>query len=421
MTGECVEVEGIGTPCPPPTVPQGYGTDCDPNCCEVPVSLYSGNDNCRDVDPHLIVVPPLGQDPVVLTITGHNGAATFDEYPEICDDSIFNPDGGTRDPGWWESFTLTDCAEIRMEFCCSDVDGQPWRPNWANLWNSCNPCEGTEVNAGVDPPVGIGRGTSGYARGGPFCDDDNLWMTFGPIPAGQYFYPMYSAPDGTGAAPPGSKYQLNVTVGACPIAACCTGSTCSEVNELVCRDLDGYWLYGTVSCGTLDPNCELPAGETDNPCCFGSCCVGPGECVDETPGGQPMDEATCDQMSGEPGNYVGGPNCENPDHPQWPNPCPMCAIVGDANCQMPNLFDDDQSPVMSDRGFPPNGVLLADDFVPTLDGITTVCVWGAYLDRIIAKRSWIAATATRKRRTTSLSAFTTMTPGFRARLWMSRP
>ncbi|GAG02210.1 unnamed protein product, partial [marine sediment metagenome] len=47
QTGECIEVTGIGTPCPPPTVPQGYGTDCDPNRCE----LKELDEPCEDCGP----------------------------------------------------------------------------------------------------------------------------------------------------------------------------------------------------------------------------------------------------------------------------------------------------------------------------------------------------------------------------------
>ena len=383
-TGECVEVEGVGTPCPPPTVAQGYGTDCDPNCCELPPSLYTGGDNCRDVYMHYIPVPSLGADPYVLTITGNNAPATYDEFDSgICDNGIFNPNGATRDPGWWEAYTIDDCAEIRMEFCCSDVYGDVWRPNWANLWNACNPCNGTEVNQGVDPPIGIGRGTSGYARGGPFCDEDNLWMTFGPVPAGAYYYPMYSAPDGTaGALPLGAQYQLNIFVGACPSAVCCVSDECSFLNELECAELDGYWMYGTIDCG-FDALCALPPEETDNPCCTGSCCVGPGDCEDVTPGGQQMDEATCETMTGEPGNYVGGPECDGD-----PLPCPVCVLEG-ANCQEPDLTNYDHA-MMSDRAFPRgdekgNGVVVADDFVPDGAAINIVCVWGLYLDSLECK------------------------------------
>ena len=366
-TGECIEATSPAE-CPSPTVPQGIGTDCDPNCCVLPPSLYTGGDNCRDVYTHLIQVPPLGGDPVVLTITGNNSAATFDDHPDICGDGIFDPDGNQKDRGWWESFTLTDCAEIRMEFCCSDVNGEPWRPNWANLWDSCNPCSGqTQVNAGIDPPLGKGRGTSGYARGWPFCNEDNLWMTFGPLPAGQYYYPMYSGPDGTGAVPPGAQYQINIHVGACPIAVCCIDDSCDIINEYECDQAGGYWHYGNVNCGDPpDPDCLLPQEETDNPCCYGACCLGPGNCVNGTGGPtDPIDLELCLEQS-EDASYIGGLTCAD-------NPCPTCGLEGDANC---HTWDSNW--YWSTDRINGGSYRVADDFIPEGTEIRQICWWGMY-------------------------------------------
>ncbi len=370
-TGDCQE---LGEPalCPVPLYEwQGFGTDCEPNCCEQPVSTYTGGDDCASAIVHFISVPPLGEWPVRITITGDNSSATFNDYPDVCGHEIFNPDGSTQDPGWWEAFEIDDCAEVRVELCCTDVDGQPWEPAWGSLWAQCDPCRGTVAPTGVDSPVGKGVGTTGFDRGGPFCDDDNLWLTFGPLPSGTYYYPLYSAPDGTGASPPGAQYQLSIVVGACPIATCCVEDQCFIVNELACEELGGYWIYANVDCG-FDVTCALPPGETDNPCCTGSCCTGPGECEDETPSGQPMTKDDCLTFLG--GDYVGGPLCDDD-----PRPCPICDMEGDTNCQLPRL-DAPDLVMMSDPSMPPNGVVVADDFIPTFPEVSAVCVWGAYLD-----------------------------------------
>jgi len=345
----------------------------DPNCCEQPVT--TGCDNCNQPVPHVINVPDIGALPVTVTITGDNSPATYDDYPAHCDSGIFNEDGGTKDPGWWEIFTLTDCAEIRIDFCCTDIDGEPLRPAWGNLVRDeadggiC--CDTWFGSNGVDPPIGIGRDTSGFARGAPFCAADNLWSTYGPMRAGKYQYPIYSAPGGTSASPPGAGYQLHITVGACPVSACCVGEVCSIVNELECRDLDGYWHRGVVDCGT-QPDCSIPG--SDGLCCTGSCCTGPGECVDETPGGVPITKADCDGLGGD---YVGGAVCASD-----PPPCPVCDIEGASNCQLPDLNSPDLT-MMSDLSMVPHGVVVADDFIPaTSEPLQTVCVWGNYLDAV---------------------------------------
>ena len=373
--GGCVEYDDDAL-CISPNEWQGFGTNCDPNCCEQ--LARTGRDNCNmEIPPgHVINVPIVGGDPVTITITGDNSAATYDDYDTHCDSGIFNDEGGTKDPGWWELFSLDACAEIRLDLCCTDIDGDVLRPAWGNLVmtdsddgnNIC--CDTWFGSNGVDPPIGIGRDTSGFARGAPFCDADNLWSTYGPLRAGKYQYPIYSAPGGTAAAPPGAQYQLHITVGACPVAACCVGETCSIVNELDCGDLDGYWHRGVVDCGT-QPICSIPG--SDGLCCTGSCCTGPGECLDEEPGGGPMTQGDCDLLP--VGDYVGGAVCTAD-----PPPCPVCAIEGAANCQLPDLTSPDLV-MMSDLSMPPNGVVVADDFISlTAAPLTTVCTWGAYLD-----------------------------------------
>jgi len=374
-TGTCTEVP-TDAACDDPDGPGplvgaeeflGFGTDCDPNCCEQPLSLYTGGDTCADAEVHMINVPPLGAEPAHITITGNNSAATFDDWPDICDDGNFDPTADIKDPGWWEAFELDACATLRLEFCCSDVNGDVWRPVWASLWTACEPCDGINAQeVGVDPPIGIGRETSGFARGAPFCDDDNAWGTYGPLEAGVYYYPMYSAPDGTGAAPPGAQYQINLYVAACPQAACCVGNGCQFLNELECEAAGGYWLHGTVTCGGQS-DCDLP--DADSPCCVGSCCTGPGECLDAVPGGQPMTEPDC---LAEDGTFVGGPLCDD-----LPPPCPVCEILGDGNCQP---YDDQADPILSDRSLPPGGVVVADDFVPQGDTLNRICLWGMYLE-----------------------------------------
>ncbi len=355
--GHCVTVAGTSL---------GFGTDCDPNCCELPVSLYAGGDNCFDAPVRVINVPALGEDPITITITGDNTGATFDDFPDLCNVGIFDPDDTTKDPGWWEGFSLDACAELRIDLCCTDIEGNPLQPQWANLVRDEHDggicCDTWLGNVGVDPPIGIGRDTSGFARGTPFCDDDNLWATWGPVPAGTYYKPIYAAPDGTSASPPGAKYQMHITVGACPIAACCVGEVCSYENEYDCDQAGGWWHIGVEDCGS-QPICDLP--DADGLCCTGACCRGPGDCVDHTPGGQPMDEELCLEEPGEP-EYIGGVSCAD-------DPCPVCSVETEENCHPWDsnwYFYDDRlnGPVYA----------IADDFQPVGNQIRQICWWGMY-------------------------------------------
>ena len=78
--------------CTKGTVSLGFGTDCDPDCCEQPVT--TGADECSGAAVHVISVPPLGHPPVTVTITGDSSAATG---PDSCAELA-------PDLGWWEAF-----------------------------------------------------------------------------------------------------------------------------------------------------------------------------------------------------------------------------------------------------------------------------------------------------------------------------
>jgi hypothetical protein len=49
-------------------------------------------------------------------------------------------------------------------------------------------------------------------------------------------------------------------------------------DELDCTEQGGYWFKGDTDtpCGT-DLNCTL-GEDTDNPCCWGVCCIYPSTC-----------------------------------------------------------------------------------------------------------------------------------------------
>lgn len=316
-TGNCREALP-GDDCVTGETSLGFATDCNPNCCEQP-QPYSGYDNCNlaGQNARIINVPGVGAtDPVVVeTFTGSNAGATFDDWDDgWCERDVFDPEGDTKDPGWWEAFSLTACANVRIELCCTDIGGEPLRPAWANLYSGC-PCDQILQRVGVDAPIGIGEGTDGGARGMPFCDqDDNFWQTYGPLAAGTYYYPIYSAPDGTGASPPGQVYQLNVYAAACPESQCCyleCSDTATNAGELCQYDEDCPGGFCESKCAILNVlDCDDKVGwwVPDKPGCVnGQCDAGPAMgndcgadpdcwfCVGGDNNGEPCDElADCD-------------------------------------------------------------------------------------------------------------------------------
>lgn len=404
------------TECPVGTTSRGVGTDCDPDCCRQLQAgdPYGGADTCAEADIVVINVPPLGSPPVTYTWTGNNKNATFGDYQEdesgTCQFAMFNETGNTRDRGWWHAFSLDDCANVRIDLCCTEVNsGTPHEPQWSGLWTECNPCGETIGSSVVGGRVGLDD--TDWNRGMPFCSGgDDLWRTFGPLPKGIYWEPIYSASGGHFG-----EYQYHVVVEACPEAACCLPTAvciggahateacpngnqdccvdwqpsqnppcqdpapgscvedCDVLRQSDCDDLNGYWLgLGNIpltdnpvtSCRTNNAACEV-----------GSCCTGPGECVDVNPeGGGDVDKKDCDVMEGG-GTFVGGTECL-----YTRDPCPACEIVGDTNCQG---FDGTNFATLSDLAVKPGGAVYADDFIPATANISRVCVWGIYFDHSV--------------------------------------
>lgn len=345
--------------------------------------------------------------------------------PDSCSPPSPTPGG---ELGWWESFSIDDCAFVRLDSCCTDPDKIP---SYRIIYDQC-PCGQTvfakrDPNLSAEPPD---------ARGIPYCDEDNAWGKYGPLAAGTYYYPELSFLGGQF-----SRYQLHITVKPCPDAACCynacsnssntTGCvtdencaagedcvnnstnsgtvckklckvnancggantcdpTCGQMNQLECEDIGGSFLAppnraaALTTCGTV--------------CNLGSCCTGPGECVDETvpivPGG--ITKAECDNVI--VGSYVGGLLCFGGTCTggsrdglscgalsQCPggtactgvltqlSPCPVCEIAAGDNCQE---FDDSVGTRLSDLTVV-GGVRAADD-IKGVTSIGKVCVWGTY-------------------------------------------
>ncbi len=339
---------------------QGYGSDCVPNCCEQPLSSYTGADNCESVIVHGLVLPAPGEE-VTITITGDNSAASSLRHCQggsnnlglcttdvqcpgglcISDDSCNPPTGVGSELGWFEGFDFFGCAYIRVDLCCTDTKPEtpnvddPKIPAYRILYDSC-PCGKTifaKRNPNHDPEE------PADARGAPYCAEDNAWANFGPLRSGHYYYPIHSALGGQFG-----KYQLHITATACPEAACChnlcaavsgpacvSSADCTEPNGEVCinglcqelceRDSDCSAGTCESSCALLNildcqdiggaflapPNRGTAITFCAGACDTGSCCLGAGVCEDEFPPGDlTLSIDDCDVLGGK---YVGGFKC----------------------------------------------------------------------------------------------------------------
>lgn len=379
----------------------GNGSDCDSDngyddglqhCCPQPLSSYSGRDNCEDVVIHTITAPPQGETKVI-TITGNNSTATSDPNvpsptPGLFGDSCFAPSTDPNsDPGWWEGFTLVDdCTIIYVDHCCTDP---VHRPAYRTLYDSC-PCGSALFT--VPNPYNFPEPAD--SRGVPYCaEDDNAWQCFGLLTPGTYYYPIYSALAGHIG-----QYQFHIVAKACPTAACCLEDQCvDDVNQLDCDALGGYFLAPPNKSPAVS-TCTGTNGQPGSTCYNGSCCTGPGECLDVVLG-VPATKADCDTQQG---TFVGNVRCEGGTCQGLPNescndsgdcpggvaclgdaqalaqqsPCPVCEIETNGNCQP---FENVLEFTLSDRHIG-NGLLAADDFTPDGANLTQVCVWGFYLD-----------------------------------------
>lgn len=257
---------------------------------------------------HQITIPSDPQKTVTLTITGSNSPATFDDcFEGVCNggagdgqfctvatemidcpggmceafaDGRFCPDSrnGKPVPGWWEGFHIDRCANVRVDFCCTEP---VLRPSFSNLWTGC-PAAGLIGEMIVRSPIGLGFGSVGYSLSCP-ASDDNSVGTFGPLAPGTYYKAIWGGAGGTFRAPiiggeEGRVYQMHVTAAACPTAACCAelceaglrdGRPCAPGGVQSCKG--GRCVDGVCVDGVFDGFvCDSVTGEVDQ--CPGGVC-----------------------------------------------------------------------------------------------------------------------------------------------------
>ena len=134
--------------------------------------------------------------------------------------------------GWetvWEAFTITSCADVKLDFCGSDpayADGD-W---FMVLETSCPPGSDEVVN----------NGSEFFS-----CADGNLTLYFSGLPAGTYYYPVYAGGGNVG------PYTINITTAVCEPA----GNQAPEAGD------DGFSVDVD---GTLDASVADNDSDADN-------------------------------------------------------------------------------------------------------------------------------------------------------------
>ena len=356
-----------------------FGGSCDPNCCVQPESAVT---TCANVAPAANVLDTAASaSPIVLTVSGdtsdnvNGGLCSISGTPcrpfqadgedcpsgEFCEVDEECTIGGTG-PREFHTFEITSGASVEIDWCCTEGDSAPGF-RWIVMVDDCDTCNTVARDANAVPTG---------------CPDGNPGDVWPELPAGVYNYQVFTdrycqnaaaftncttdadCPAGEGPCfEQSGPYQVHITATALPTQACCLGSACIDtVDSLECEAMGGTSLDGIPLC--------VPT----NPCLLGACCLGAGACEDNAGAG--ISEADCLNLSPQ-AQYFGGTLCAD-------DPCPVCEIDDDANCQR----DTGSFIVQIDRAVwtPPDQVdRWADDISPTTTGpLDRVCWWPAFFN-----------------------------------------
>lgn len=187
-----------------------------PHHSPVASGIVFGADTCAATTTVPVSVGPLGS-PNTVTVMGDNSTATVQDCGAIVN----------NDPlGWWESFAISECADVTIDFCGT----APQRsPDWVFLYRNC-PCGSIVGNRFANRSV---------------CADNNVTMFFRALAAGTYFLPIFSTgPNSQGA------YEMHITAEECT-GACCDPETGGCTDDLRAADCDGAnegWSAGSKCC-----------------------------------------------------------------------------------------------------------------------------------------------------------------------------
>lgn len=225
----------------------------------------TGADNCHEATVVPVPVGPPGSGESVI-ILGDNTSATGPEcgagarwgqaagrHPGVriaacTDDECDEPPAVS----WWEAFEIDTCAKVEIRLCGTFPRNIP---SSLEVTDSC-----AEDGSSCGPFFHAESWTRGI------CSDGNMWMRFDALPAGVYYYPIFSDetdPDFEGRGPYVLEIRAEECQGACTgcLGACCESvdNTCAEaVPPSQCRGDSQSWSRGLECCAAL---CNSPVGE----------------------------------------------------------------------------------------------------------------------------------------------------------------
>ncbi len=206
---------------------QEDGSSCDPNCCP---TTAAGHDECSQAVAYAIPV-----DGSMRTVSGDNAGATatgdWPGYP----------------PTWWEAFSIDQCATVWIDLCCTEP---VMAPNYTLLGDDCASEGGrpATTTSWVEPRI-------------DGCAWDNVRMVWDNLPAGTYYYPVYSDADGSVHG----SYQMHISADACGTGACCREGGCVSdwgptMSESLCINIGGEWFEGqdcdALTCPPANDRCQ---------------------------------------------------------------------------------------------------------------------------------------------------------------------
>jgi len=193
-----------------------------------------GADACTDVVVHAVTPGPVGSP----TVTVSSGDLTTATGP----DCSFGSDDGIA--LYWEAFELEECATVTIELCGTVPLHFPSR-NY--LYTQC-PSSGTDCGTPI----------LADAQNRFTCSDSNIWLQFGSLEPGTYYYPIIADPDAQQSPP--DTYQITIRAEQCA-GACCdfTLGTCTD--GALQTDCSGpnQVFHGQEACCSVD--C-IPPGDT---------------------------------------------------------------------------------------------------------------------------------------------------------------
>lgn len=268
---------------------------CTPNCC---TAAATGADDCSGA---AAIVPPLGAGQTRVKSGNNSGATGPDSCTALggscsvtdttaCTMDSDCPTGETciLDPLWWERIDTTGCTNLTLDFCCTSPT---FSPVYLSLRIGC-PCGPNSV-----APSSFGFGASGPAP----CADGNYSARWLDLPAGTYYYPIYSNFDGTLG-----NYQIHLSAAACAVGRCCNAGVCTpNVDETTCVNGGGFWGGAGSVC--------FPPGV----CSQGACCVNE-VCTDS------VSQALCNSQNGD---LFPGQSCANVTCPPINDDCADAIVV----------------------------------------------------------------------------------------------